>query len=1412
MSSSDDEGDAGPKSVSEYHFEDDEQEPISFSVLPVKWSDDDDSRPGNGKGGVQQIFLRGAADRGLQTVFKPVKAWKFDLSNAFAEISVLTKDNSWIKLLKPRKSFEAMIRTTLVTVQFLHLVKRSPDSSGKPIWDNLSKTFSTYEVRPSQDDLIDHMDLIREAVSRDASLKKCKLLLSFLEEKPRKKTMADKDKQTVKMSGFLVDDADEGIFEASDEEDDSNDDLFDSVCAFCDNGGEILCCEGKCMRAFHATKDDGEESFCESLGLSKKKVDEMQNFVCKNCEYEQHQCFACGDLGCSKKSSDAEVFRCANATCGYFYHPHCVAKWLHPGDKVAAEELEKKIASRESFLCPIHKCCHCNQGENKQIPDLQFAVCRRCPTAYHSKCLPKEIHIAKDEDEADGGEEEDDIVDRGWKNLLPNRILLYCLKHEIESDLGTPVRDHIKFPGSEVKRSTIEEKMSKSKTLLEKQTTIADSSSGKIASKGRTLNSLSPRQHESIDKGKKKLSSSYSFKSAGTGDSAMSFPRERKKVVPPKIDGSAASGRKKSSLGDKLFDLMNTSSGENLAKQERNESRVKRASSNTNAQKKPAGVDLPELDADSERRLLALIKSASSSVSMADIVNKYKAPSTHVYSSRTAVDKTITLGKVEGAVEAVRTAAKKLENNCSIEDAKAVCEPGVLGQIFKWKNKLRVYLAPFLHGMRYTSFGRHFTKPEKLAEIVNKLHWYVESGDMIVDFCCGANDFSWQMKNKLEEMGKKCSYKNYDLFRPKNAFNFEKRDWMTVKPHELRKQGSNLIMGLNPPFGVRASLANKFIDKALEFKPKLIILVVPPETQRLDDKNPPYDLVWEDYESLGGKSFYLPGSVDDTDKIMDQWNATAPVLYLWSRHDFTKAHKAIAEKRGHVVSRQEGSRDITMRQEFITEVQDLYNEGSVLIGNPGMNFKQSERSADREAGGEDHMESFHSESSETKKLRETNSNKRRHDEQKSERVASERSTVETHGSQGLVKESEKNSNKMQHFEQKLERLASENSRGEAQGSASGGLEKKESEKNSNKRKYEVQNLERGASDKSSGDSQKGKKLPRRSTPIPSPSETRGSGNQYRDHESAGDVGNLDTGFQVMRYPKLSGTYSESSARASDDTSACGQKDEPHGKFPERPSLAETGETNRRHNNDAGYGEIRHRQHSDTRYPPSGSYAELSARVAYDAQKIERTVEDQLGPRNAPERPSSQGTAYQYRGQDAATTMYAHHTPAYGGNLDDISRRHGFDTEYQDTRNRQRPDAYFESSAQASFGTSSSVSDRYMQQSYGTGGSVMDRYAPLLHELNQQPLHQLNQCFGYEHGMNGGGGGYDSRQHPGSVGFQVDQPNLLPPHGPPHPGSGFGGGPIGQQPQPGSGFAMGFAPGPQQPHYGHNHNSAGWMND
>jgi len=32
-----------------------------------------------------------------------------------------------------------------------------------------------------------------------------------------------------------------------------------------------------------------------------------KDFICKNCKYQEHQCFACGKLGSSDLSSEAEV-------------------------------------------------------------------------------------------------------------------------------------------------------------------------------------------------------------------------------------------------------------------------------------------------------------------------------------------------------------------------------------------------------------------------------------------------------------------------------------------------------------------------------------------------------------------------------------------------------------------------------------------------------------------------------------------------------------------------------------------------------------------------------------------------------------------------------------------------------------------------------------------------------------------------------------------------------------------------------------------------------------------------------------------------------------------------------------------------------------------------------------------------
>ncbi|GMI86649.1 hypothetical protein HRI_002334200 [Hibiscus trionum] len=169
-----------------------------------------------------------------------------------------------------------------------------------------------------------------------------------------------------------------------------------------------------------------------------------------------------------------------------------------------------------------------------------------------------------------------------------------------------------------------------------------------------------------------------------------------------------------------------------------------------------------------EKGILALIKDVESSFNAEEFLKSHKQ--TSVANACSIESKSITLGRVETSAKDARTALEKLEKGYSLEDAKTVYDPDDIKQILKWKDNLAVYLGPFLHGTdgrSYTSFGCYFIKVEKLKEIVDRLHLYVQDGDTIVDFCCGSNDFSCLLKEKLEKVGKSCLFKSYDLFQSK---------------------------------------------------------------------------------------------------------------------------------------------------------------------------------------------------------------------------------------------------------------------------------------------------------------------------------------------------------------------------------------------------------------------------------------------------------------------------------------------------------------------------------------------------------------------------------------------------------------------------------------------------------------------
>jgi hypothetical protein len=87
------------------------------------------------------------------------------------------------------------------------------------------------------------------------------------------------------------------------------------------------------------------------------------------------------------------------------------------------------------------------------------------------------------------------------------------------------------------------------------------------------------------------------------------------------------------------------------------------------------------------------------------------------------------------------------------------------------------------------------------------------------------------------------------------------------------EDGRRLVIGLNPPFGKDNSLARKFVEHAAAFRPRLMVLIVPPATFI----PPGYTVVFEDRTMCKGEEFYVPG----TNKR--SWNKTWPALRILAR-------------------------------------------------------------------------------------------------------------------------------------------------------------------------------------------------------------------------------------------------------------------------------------------------------------------------------------------------------------------------------------------------------------------------------------------------------------------------------------------------------------------------------------------------
>jgi hypothetical protein len=135
----------------------------------------------------------------------------------------------------------------------------------------------------------------------------------------------------------------------------------------------------------------------------------------------------------------------------------------------------------------------------------------------------------------------------------------------------------------------------------------------------------------------------------------------------------------------------------------------------------------------------------------------------------------------------------------------------------------------------------YYTKPEVLKHIASVVAPLLQKlgGDLVfVDFACGDNSFCPLLN---------CKTISYDIASIATRNGGIMRDWLTVD--ELPEK---LVIGLNPPFGYQGSVAKKFIEHALKFKPVYMFLILP--NIRWKPQN--YILVHQ--EPLADNSFYDP--------------------------------------------------------------------------------------------------------------------------------------------------------------------------------------------------------------------------------------------------------------------------------------------------------------------------------------------------------------------------------------------------------------------------------------------------------------------------------------------------------------------------------------------------------------------------
>ncbi|KAL3133843.1 hypothetical protein ABBQ32_008313 [Trebouxia sp. C0010 RCD-2024] len=210
------------------------------------------------------------------------------------------------------------------------------------------------------------------------------------------------------------------------------------------------------------------------------------------------------------------------------------------------------------------------------------------------------------------------------------------------------------------------------------------------------------------------------------------------------------------------------------------------------------------------------------------------------------------------------------------DPARANCwvNASIAREMLMHEDNMSMVLAPFLHGKRYSSYGRHFTKLVLLRQVAQMLSFYLHDGDTMVDFSCGANAFVPLVKQEGAKQGLTISGCSFDIITSQNLEDFQRCSWMDVRPGDL-PVGDRLVIGLNPPFGKNNMLASMFVRHAATFHPRVIVLIVPPGVRIPRG----YQVMYEEQDTMRDRAFFVPGSKNES------WNKVPPALRVLLRQD-----------------------------------------------------------------------------------------------------------------------------------------------------------------------------------------------------------------------------------------------------------------------------------------------------------------------------------------------------------------------------------------------------------------------------------------------------------------------------------------------------------------------------------------------